>query len=922
MLECRVLGPVRVLVDGAAVEVGGALPRRLLAALALADGKPVSDDRLAQAMWDDQPPAKAAAAMQAYVSRLRSALGTAYRDRLGRTPAGYFLHADEIDVRRCGELIEAARGQLAGDRPEQARIRLTEALELWRGEPYAELPDDIAAAERGRLTELREVALEDLAAARLGTGDAAEAVVQLEQLVREQPLRERRWALLVLGLYRCDRQGDALATLRRVRELLAEQLGVDPGPELQELERQVLAQDPRLRLAAPMRVVRPVPIRRPLTTFLGRSAELAVLTSRMDRHRLVNLVGPAGVGKTRLMVEYLATLGPATDPWAARLADVPDGSGVVAAVADAVGVVVTGDPVAALVDGIGTASALLVLDNCEHVVAAAAELVDQLTQSCPGLRILATSREPLGVDGEVTVSVQPLPWSTDAGEPAVELLVDRVRAVRPGWEPNPGELVAARRIATALDGLPLAIELAAARARVLGLGEIADRLADRFAVLGPVPRGSLAWHATLEAAIGWSVDLLDPADRELLLKLWAFEGGFTLEAAETIWPGRETAVLESLSALVTRSVVVADTSTEPTRYLLLESIRAYCRGIDPDPAETRLVQARWVRLLAGRCADSIRSTQAGAFVRMMSRELPNLRAGFAHDLTTDPDSALLTAVSLGVYLYRGVHHGEAIRMLRSALAAAPDASAFDRVRALNTLTALTYYSGDHAGMTELVEVVAGLIPQVAPDVSPRDYAEALFFLAIGCALSEPMAATWQMTEQVTGELIEYCERVGIEVMIPSAVTVRTVALLRQTSDSAEMLQYADALQQQSRGWVKGWASQVVGELYLRHPSLRPDSAERALAALRTALARFLQHEDYPYALNTLRIGALALVRAGRPVDDGVRLLAAVQAHAERLGLKTPGLYVVGEPWVERELGAVPAQEPVTWSAMVAMLADD
>jgi len=909
-----------VLVDGVAAEVGGALPRRLLAALALADGKPVSDDRLAQAMWDDQPPAKAAAAMQAYMSRLRAALGTTYRDRLGRTSAGYFLAADELDVRRFGELIEAAGGQLAGDRPEQARSRLSEALELWRGDPYAELPDDVAEAERGRLAELREVALENLAAARLGIGEAAEAVVQLEQLVREQPLRERRWALLVVGLYRCDRQGDALATLRKIRGLLADQLGVDPGAELLELERQVLAHDPRLLLTAPMRVVRPVPIRRPLTTFLGRTVELAALTSRLDRHRLVNLVGPAGVGKTRLMVEYLATLGSAADPWAARLADVPDGSGVAAAVADAVGVVVIGDPVDALVDGIGTASALLVLDNCEHVISDAAELVDQLIQRCPGLRILATSREPLGVDGEVTVPVQPLPWAPDVGEPAVELLLDRVRAVRPGWEPGGGELDAARRIATALDGLPLAIELAAARARVLGLGEIADRLDDRFALLGPVPRGSLAWHTTLQAAIGWSVDLLDPPDRELLLKLWAFEGGFTLEAAETIWPGREAAVLEALSALVTRSVVVADTSTEPTRYVLLESIRAYCRTIDPDPDETRLVQARWVRLLAARCADSIRTSQAGAFVRMMSRELPNLRAGFAHDLATEPGTALRTAVSLGVYLYRGVHHGEAIRMLRSALDAAPDASALDRIRALNALTALTYFSGDQAGTAELVDVVIGLMPEIGADVPPRDHAEALFFLAIGCALAAPVA----VTQQVTGQLVEHCERCGIQPMIPAALAVRTVALLRQTTDCAEMLEYADALQQHSRGWTKGWAGQVVGELYLRHPDLRPDSADRALAALRTALARFLQYEDYPYALNTLRIGALALLRAGRPVETAARLLAAVQAHAERLGLRTPGLYLVGEAWVEQELAAAgPPQsaDTVSWNAMVAMLAD-
>jgi predicted ATPase len=846
--------------------------------------------------------------MQAYVSRIRAALGPSYRDRLGRTPAGYFLHADEIDVRRFATLVEAARSQLL-DRPESARVQLTEALGLWRGEPYQELTTEAAEAERGRLVELREVALEDLAAARLASGDAAEAVVQLEQLVRDQPLREHRWALLVLGLYRCDRQGDALATLRKVRELLADQLGVDPGPELKELQRQVLAHDPRLQLAEPPRVIRPVPIRRPLTSFLGRTAELDVLTQRLGNHRLVNLVGPAGVGKTRLMVEYLSSLEPVADPWVARLADVPDGSGVPAAVADAVGLVVTGDPTATIAEGIGVSPALLVLDNCEHVVAAAADLVARLIQSCPNLRILATSREPLGVDGEITLPIDPLPQAT-----GVELLLDRVRAVRPGWEP--AELTAASRIAAALDGLPLAIELAAARARVLGLGEIADRLDDRFALLGPVPRGSLAWHTTLEAAIGWSVDLLEPADRELLLKLWAFEGGFTLEAAETIWPDRGADVLESLSALVTRSVVVADTSTQPTRYQLLESIRAYCRRVDPDPAETRAIQARWMHQLAERCAVSVRTHQAGSFIRMMARELPNLRAGFAHDLTDDPVAALRTAVDLGVYLYRGVHHGEAIRMLRAALDAAPNASPLDRARALNSLTALTYFSGDLRRTAELVDVVVQLLPDIPQDAAPRDYAETLFFLAIGCAVT----AQAELTTRVTDHILEYCETHGLEAMVPAALSVRTVALLKAAEDYDSMRSYADELQRISRGWNKGWANLVVAEVYLRHPDLAEDSGARALAASRTALASFLHHEDYPYALNTLRIGALALARVGQPLERAVRLLSAVRVHADRLGLQTPGLYSPGEPWVEQELDVVPID--LSWNAMVALLADD
>jgi hypothetical protein len=302
---------------------------------------------------------------------------------------------------------------------------------------------------------------------------------------------------------------------------------------------------------------------------------------------------------------------------------------------------------------------------------------------------------------------------------------------------------------------------------------------------------------------------------------------------------------------------------------------------------------------------------------MMNRELPNFRAGFAHDLTTDPGAALRTAVDLGVYLYRGVHHGEAIRMLRAALDAAPDAAAIDRVRALNSLTALTYFSGDLPGTADLVNLVADLIPEIPPDVAPRDYAETLFFLAIGGAVTAQTALTTRITDQ----LIEYCEQHDVAVMIPAALSVRTVALLKAATDDNQRREYADKLQRISRGWNKGWANQVVGELYLRHPELAPDSGERALAALRTALARFLHHEDYPYTLNTLRIGALALARVGRPLDDAARLLSAVRVHADRLGLRTPGLYLPGDPWVEEALGVEPMEVDLSWSAMVALLAD-
>jgi predicted ATPase len=301
-------------------------------------------------------------------------------------------------------------------------------------------------------------------------------------------------------------------------------------------------------------------------------------------------------------VEYVAGQARGDGPWLARLADVPPEGpgrrgGIGRAIADAVGLAEAGDdPAAAVTESLADRRGVLVLDNCEHLVDLAAEAVIELLEGCPELRVLATSREPLGVDGETVVAVQPL--ATLAGDgsdgPAVALLLDRVRTVRPGWDPSDQELLAARRVCAALDGLPLALELAAARARVLGLAEIAERLGDRFAVLGPVPKGSLSPHPTLRAALGWSAERLPEPDRALLLRLWPFEGGFTLAAADAVRP-TETPVIESLSSLVTRSVVIADTTTSPTRYHLLETWRAYCRENDPDPKQTVRVYEQWFR---------------------------------------------------------------------------------------------------------------------------------------------------------------------------------------------------------------------------------------------------------------------------------------------------------------------------------------
>lgn len=940
MFVCRVLGPLEVTVDGVALDLGGALPRRLVTALIAADGQAVPDDRLIDTIWSGRPPAKAETALQAYVSRLRSALGPAERHRLARANGGYQLLADEVDAQRFEALVASGRAAYDVGHPDRALSDLTEALGLWRGKPFAELTDDgeksVVEAEVIRLDELREVALEELAAARLAQGDAAGAAAELAQLVKAAPLRERRWVLLATAYYREGRQGDALGAIRQARAVLAEELGVDPGPALLAVEKQVLAQDPRLTGSAF--------IRRPLNSFLGREHEVGVLTEQLAMHRLVTLVGPAGVGKTRLAVEYAAGLtieGSTSEdgPWIARLADVQTSSlpEVAGVVARALGLIaVKDDPALAVIRAIDDRSALVVLDNCEHVVGAAGDLVSALTAACPRLRILATSREPLDVDGEITLGVNPLPWATDDDQDAegkhvgaaVELLVDRVRAVRPGWSPSEADLEQARRIAAELDGLPLAIELAAARARVLGLGEIADRLADRFAVLPPVPRGSLAPHETLRTAIGWSFELLSPRDQAFVVRLWPFEGGFDLTAAEAVWPGADQSpaeVLDSLSSLVTRSVVVADTTVEPTRYLMLESIRAYCRSVDADPAGTLAAQARWVRELAAQTAVAIRGRRAGPQVRLLNRELPNLRAGIAYDLEHEPEQAVRTLAELGMYIYRGMDHPEAIRLLREALAKAPDALAVDRLRVLNILTALSYFAGDRDLTRQLVHEVWAGARQLDEPVglgATIDQGEVLVLLAFGTAVIGDL----ELTLEITTYGFDFCQTRGVPRLEFTFQTVRDVALLKDAhrrSDLPELAELAERILATSHGWMRAWGQFVVGEVYLLHPEV----GVAPLEVLRESLAAFVVQRDTPYVLNVLRLLACTLGRLDR-AEDGVRLLAAVHHHASRLGFGAPGFFEPGRLWVEEELAAgldpvrraeaEAAGRALSWQAMTAL----
>ncbi|MHA6623085.1 BTAD domain-containing putative transcriptional regulator [Pseudonocardia sp. DLS-67] len=564
------LGAVEARRDGAAVPLAGLRVRGLLARLALDAGRTVPVAALVDALWGDAPPGSAANALQALVSRLRRAIGP---DLVATVAGGYRLDvpADAVDAARFDALAGAASG--AGD-PRTGHALLGQALGLWRGHALAdvrELPFAEPAAHR--LTERRAAAVEERARRALLLGEPGQEIDALTAQLDAAPLRETTAAVLARVLHAAGRQADALAVLDRTRLSLTEELGVDPGAELEDARLGVLR-----GAAGPVR--RPVPVPA-LTSFVGRERDVERLCELLATGRLVTLIGPGGAGKTRLAREAVG--GRVDESRLAELAALTDAHQLPAALLAAVGepelLVGSGDgaepdTTARLVATLTGRRVVLVLDNCEHLVDAVAALAESLLHACPTLRVLATSREPLGVVGEV---LHPVDALTPAD--ATHLFVDRAAAVRPGFALTPDVAPAVAEICRRLDGQPLPIELAAARLRTLSPAEIAARLDDRFRLLTSGARTALPRHQTLRAVVDWSWDLLGEPERAVARRLAAFAGGATAAAAERVCAGPPVAgdVFELLASLVDKSIVVAVPQPHgaPTRYRMLETIREY-----------------------------------------------------------------------------------------------------------------------------------------------------------------------------------------------------------------------------------------------------------------------------------------------------------------------------------------------------------
>ncbi|MGW0789652.1 BTAD domain-containing putative transcriptional regulator [Streptomyces sp. NPDC002911] len=596
-----ILGTTRALrADGTPVPLGGARLRALLTVLALSPGRTVPAGVLVDEVWDGDPPADAPGALQALVGRLRRALG---RDAVESAANGYRLAAgpDAVDLHRFERLAgEGARALREGDAAKAATV-LDDALALWRGPALVDLPDRAVAAARweARRLDVRRTRAE----AVLARGRADDALPELAGLCADHPLDETLQALRIRALRDAGRTAQALAAYDEVRTLLADRLGTDPGPALRTLYEGLLHQDPPAPAAVPAPLsVRPGNLRARLTSFVGRESDIADLREDLTRARLITLLGPGGAGKTRLSQEAAETVAASWPDgvWLAELAPVDDPEAVPEAVLSALGARETvlrgagAESLRAVERGSGTGAGsatahltehcsqrkmLLLLDNCEHVIGAAARLADHLLARCPGLTVLATSREPLGVPGELVRPVGPLPDPM-----ALRLLADRGAAARPGFrtDADPETAAACAEICHRLDGLPLAVELAAARLRMLGPRQIADRLDDRFRLLASGSRTVLPRQQTLRAVVDWSWDLLDDGERVVLRRLSVFAGGCDITAAEEVCslPGADSGdardVAFVLGSLVDKSLVVAAPGDDgDMRYRLLETVAEY-----------------------------------------------------------------------------------------------------------------------------------------------------------------------------------------------------------------------------------------------------------------------------------------------------------------------------------------------------------
>ncbi|MFW6092135.1 MAG: AfsR/SARP family transcriptional regulator, partial [Actinomycetota bacterium] len=655
------LGPVEVVAGERRARFESDRRQTILAVLLAAGGETVSTDRLIDAVWGPNPPSTARKSLQSHLSRLRSELAAVEPDdtnALLTQASGYSidLRSHELDATRFETLVAQAREVAAND-PERAAAILKDAQNMWRGQAFGALaahPE--VSPEAVRLEQLRAAAAADQIDTLLALGRHDDVVGGLEATVATDPLAERAHGQLMLALYRSGRQADALATYRHLHERLRDEVGIDPSPELRQLHERILRQDADLAVPPQRRTAddgrdalprdrsspdtEPIARLRPPTAsgLLGRDADIASVTSMITDTRLVTLTGPGGVGKTRLAEQVAARVADRFDDGVVTcaLAGVRDPDEVGSALITALGIQPTGERSAAetLVNALGDRQLLLMLDNCEHVLGPLTQLADTILAQCPNVVVLATSREIFHLPAERVWPVAPLavppPDGTTeevAGAPAGELFVARAEAVEPTFSITDGNAGAVAELCRRLDGMPLAIELAAARTRALSPADLVARLDKRFSLLAGGPRREAGRHRTLQAVVEWSYSLLGATEAELFDRLSVFAGSFTLDAAEHICCGgsiEEYDVAGLLGELVDKSMVLVERDGTAVRYRLLDTLR--------DFGANRLAEAE--------ATEEYRRAHAAYHVALVERLNPVLRGPDEHDAVAAIDGVM------------------------------------------------------------------------------------------------------------------------------------------------------------------------------------------------------------------------------------------------------------------------------------------
>jgi predicted ATPase/DNA-binding SARP family transcriptional activator len=665
-LEIRLLGPFEVLAAGTRADVGGSKRQALLAMLALRSGRMVAVDSLIDGLWGTELPSAPRNALHHHVARLRAALG---EEAIAGSADGYALHGAQVDALRFEELLAETRGALRDNDVPAAADAVRSALALWRGPALQGLTEtQWFSSEARRIEALHVDALEEQFEVALALGEHRELEPALRSALADNPFRERLWAQLMLSLYRGGRQADALEAFQEARRVLSDELGLEPGPDLRRLQEAILAHDPAIA-AVPVDRRRRGNLPAPSTSFVGRDEELGQVAASVGEHRLVTLTGPPGVGKSRLAVETARSLEHEFPDgiWLVEFSRTDDAADAVRLLANVLEVRGS-DPLARVVARLRDARALLVLDACEHVLEEAPRVASTLLAGCPGVHILATSREALRVGGEVRIPVAPL------GGAAVDLFLERARAARPGFAADEETVALAAEVVRRVDGLPLAIELAAARTNVLGLAEIVSILERREALLHEGPAADPG-RTALRELVEWSYDLLHGDEKTLLQQLAVHRGGASLPSLVAVAATHglnESTVAYLVAALVDKSIVFASFTSDVPRYDMLDSVREYVLGRLTESgglAAARAAHAEYFAGLADEARVALRGPDWLRWERRLQAENDNFWAALAYAGEVPGSGVAPRLGTLGLYFALGERVSEGRRFLDLALAA-------------------------------------------------------------------------------------------------------------------------------------------------------------------------------------------------------------------------------------------------------------